>query len=105
MTPDQITQLRQHLNEIFAIADSGHEPDETHGLARIEQLAKQALALLACLTCNGNKKVEVCNNCHSEGSKRIMQQIDTYPKLVRCFICGSGTPKVIPCPDCQEHSP
>lgn len=62
---------------------------------------KESAEAPKCKTCKGNKKVEVCDNCYPDGTKQIMQQIDTYPKLIHCINCGKGKPKEIPCPDCQ----
>lgn len=53
MTPDQIIQLRQHLNNI--VNEIGCvEPNPTE--SRCLKYAIQALALLPCSTCNGTEK-------------------------------------------------
>ena len=72
-------QIRLILEEIFAVADCVHEPDETHGLARIEKLAKQALALLPCKTCN-DTGYTLCPGCVDRTKKHISTK---------------------PCPDCK----
>lgn len=59
-----------------------------------------------CRTCKQKRKVEVCDNCFGTdriGGSQIMQQIDAYPKLIRCINCGKGRPKVIDCPDCTRY--
>lgn len=55
-----------------------------------------------CKTCGDKKKVEVCDNCYPNKTTQLMQQTDSYPKLIRCMICGKGKPKEISCPDCQQ---
>lgn len=60
-----------------------------------------------CRTCGGKRKVEVCDNCYGTdkiGGNQIMQKVDAYPKLDRCFNCGIGKPRVIPCPTCNKQS-
>ena len=89
MTPNQITQLRQLLFEIFAIADND-EPLPVEGeplcsFPRIKNLAEQALALLPCETCNGTRFVQAeCEACAIGVSHSPSE-------------CGGGKP----CPDCQ----
>ena len=55
MTPDQITQLRQHLREIreMIVCPHGRNVNTHCDFCKRTRLCDEALALLPCPTCNG----------------------------------------------------
>jgi hypothetical protein len=97
--------INTHIEDDLEAAEHNLFPEcyiHKNEAAQEKTKAHEKVVDKSCVICGGDKQVEVCSSCYPSKTKQIMQRTSSYPKLVKCPLCGKRNINLIECPLCQK---